>query len=301
MPSTLPKFLREKFKVKKWCWYIVDVRDWYNPVIVRKHFNNRKQVKEFIKLYGGNGFEYINGIEALRLGVKELKGKSKRRHGIARKPKYHYPPNCITQYDRQLFRNNERRRMKTDRERPKVSKTIAWEIINDSPVKFTKRLKKWRNFHWAYSNPVQGLEHWRNEYDDMVMVVKLTNIVRCLQKYYDVGPYHVDEVAEVLYKIFKKRIDKYLNPDPQYGPRLQNVEKEFIARGFKPIFEINPDTEEDNYVESIGLMQIYVYPEMCWHQYSDKELYDHYIYDLQAKVGIPGYTRAHVAGLNKRK
>ena len=134
----------------------------------------------------------------------------------------------------------------------------------------------------------------------MRLTVLLSNIVRCLNAHYDVGPYHVDEVAEWVYKVFRQKIDKHMISDPMYYPDLQNVEAEFIARGFKPISEVDPD-EDNNYVASIKLKQEYVWPEMGWHGVHDKDLYDDYIYDLQALVGIPGFTRSHIAGLSKRK
>ena len=61
------------------------------------------------------------------------------------------------------------------------------------------------------------------------------------------------------------------------------------------------DEDEDSWVESIHLKPILVHPELCWHAARDKPLYDHYIYDWQNHIGIPGFTKAAVQGLEKRR
>lgn len=298
--STLPTYLQDRFKIKKWKWYIVDFRNWHRPEIIQKHFDTKEQAWDFKETYLGRGFEIVDWRKAFKKGLYKFKSQKNSR-GLARNPKFKYPPNCKTQYQRQLFRNNERRRMRTDRERPKVNKRIAKEIIDNKPMLFMKRLSKYRNNHWAYSQPVKGFNRWKRRFGhDMVAVEIFSNIVRCLEKHYDLGPYLVWEVAEILYEIYPMWIEKWLKSDPIYGPRLQYVEAEFIARGFKSIFEVNPDPK-GSYVMSINLGRIYVYPERCWHHNLEKGKYKHYIYDLQAMIGIPGYTKALVAGLDKRK
>jgi len=298
--STLPFYIREYFKIKKWKWYIVDFRNWHRPEIIQKHFDTKEQAWDFKETYLGRGFEIVNWKKAFNRGLYKFKSQKNSR-GLARNPKFKYPPDCKTQYQRQLFRNNERRRMRTNRERPKVSKKVIREIIEDKPMLFMKRLNGFRNNHWTYSQPVRGFTRWKEKFGyDMIAVEILSNIVRCLEKHYDLGPYYSDEVAEILNEMYPMWIDKWLKPDGVYGPRLQYVEAEFLARGFKPIFEVNPDPE-GHYIRSIYLGQIYVFPERCWHEFSEKKKFKYYIYDLQAMIGIPGYTEAFVAGFDKRK
>lgn len=300
MPSTIPRVAQERFKPDKWHWYVVDYRDWYNPKLIRKHFDNERQAKEFITInFVDNRFGVLDGPDVMKIGVpheyKYVQGET-----LGLRPKFKYPVKCVTQYQKQIYRNKIRRQMKKQEGAPKVTKDVVRKVIEDMPMLFMKRLKKWRNYHWAYSSPLKETKYWMGVFDDMRMVVKLTNITRCLIKHYDMGPYPPYQVAEKLYSMYQEWVDKWLKSDPLYGPRLSRVEAEFIARGFKPIFEVNP-SEEDNYVHSIHLGQIYVHPTMCWHSYDEKKEFPFYIYDFQSMVGIPGYTGAHVAGLAKRK
>ena len=273
MTSTLPKHIQERFSIQKWKWYVVDVRDYRFPEIIIKHFDNKQQAQDFIDIHCGpnSGYWIVSWKEAkeFKIARQPEYDRSKKRDKISKHPKFKYPKDCKTQYQKQLFRNNERRRMKTDKERPKLNKNIAWEIIEDKPVLFTKRLKKWRNHHWAFSQPVPGIKRWKKEHElNFRRIVILSNIVRCLQAHYDVGPYLVDEVADMLYDIFSKKIEKHLKPEPIYGPRLQYVRAEFISRGFIHIFEANPSLEH-NYVCSIHLEAIFVFPKWCWHKHEE--------------------------------
>jgi len=301
MPSTLPKILQELFKPDKWHWYVVDFRNWYNPTLIRKHFDSEQQAKDWItRNCKVNKFEALYGVDVLKMKLSDPPKNARRIERMGLKPKFNYPLNCTTQYQKQIYRNKIRRKMKRKESLP-VTKQVIKEIIEDMPMLFMKRLKQWRNYHWAYSDPLKETKYWMGVFEDMQMVVKLTNIARCLNKYYDVGPYATYQVAEKLYSMYQLWVEKWLKPDVAYGPRLSRVEAEFIARGFKPIFEVNPDLEENSFVKSIHLSQIYVHPIMCWHSYEEKEEYEYYIYDFQAMVGIPGYTAAHVAGLDRRK
>ncbi len=301
MPSSLPKNIREKFRLQMWKWYVVDARNLFRPEILRKHFDNKKQAEEFIERYCNSKYSVISWKKAMGYGIKDPPPRSKRKNGLSAKPKYKYPKGCKTEEQKHVFRNNERRRMRTDKERPKVTDKVVIEMIEDRPLLFAKRLSKWRNYHWSFSKPVWGFKQFKKDHGmDMVKITLLSNIVRCIDMHYNYGPYHRNELAEKILEMYPKKIAKWMKHDPVYGPRLQYVEAEFIARGFITSFEANMD-EEDSYVASIHLGQIYIYPEVCYHKAEDKALYDYYIYDLQAMIGIPGYTCSHVAGLNKRK
>lgn len=284
-----------------WKWYVVDERDLYKPEVLRKHFDNEKQAQAFIDKYCGSGYATISWKKAIGYGIKDPPKSSKRKNGLSSKPKFNYPADCKTEQQKHVFRNKERSRMRSNKERPKVTKKVVIEMIEDRPLLFVRRLSNWRNYHWAYSNPVWGFKNLKKKYEpNMIHIVLLSNIIRCIEKYYDHGPYHLDELAELILEMYPNKIAKWMKQDPIYAPRLQYVRQEFIARGFLTAFEANMD-EEDSYVASIHLGQIYIHPEICWHTADKKKLYDYYVYDFMTLIGIPGYTRAHVAGLNKRK
>ena len=57
------ELLRERFKVKKWKWYLVDLRDFYYPVIVRVHLINKEQATWFRDKHYDNSFSQVKLIE----------------------------------------------------------------------------------------------------------------------------------------------------------------------------------------------------------------------------------------------
>ena len=298
MPRDLK--LGDRFKVQKWKWYVVDFRDLHDPILIRKHFDNKPQAKVFInKYYDTKNFDIIHWKAAQELGLRDYPWFSKRHHKI-HTAKYDYPFDCRTQLQRQIFRNNERKKMKQQKRLPKVTETAVWDIMDDKPVLFMKRLKTYRDNHWAYTEPVEGLNIFKKKYEWPKDIRHLCNIVRTLREYYDLGLYDVAQVAIFIYKKWGARIRSHCGGVGSIPRDEEKVAKELIARGFEIKSEMD-FFEEESYIETILLKPILAHPEICWHSSNEKKLYDHYVYDFQSRMGIAGYVRAHVAGLEKRK
>lgn len=291
---------RSTFKIIWWKWYLVDLRNWHHPVIVRKDFDNKPQAQKFKKEYCDKNFDVIRGKEALALKVYDWHNyKPKHRHSQVRKSKYDFPPHVKTQKQKEIFRKNQRRSMKADKNKPKITDAALFEILQDKPMLFYKRLSRLRNYYQAYSKPVRGLYTFIRYYKWPVHVVKLSAIVITLEKYYDTAQYDPIDLAMYIYEGWPERVNKRLTGGSTADKEKDEVVKEFKARGFIKYANSGFD-EECNYVSSIGMKPQLVYKDLAWHEYSQMELYDHYIYNLHQWVGIPGYTKANVAGLDKR-
>lgn len=270
--------------------------DFHNPIIVRKHLDSRKQAIEFRDKYYDKRFEVIDWKTAFKYGLK-INNNKRHRWGTT---KYNFPSDRKTPRQRQIYRDMQRRKLKKDIRRPKVTETAVWEILNDKPMFFIKRLKKYRDWHLAYSSPVWGFKRFIKEYKWPVYVNHLSNIVRCLEEYYDLGLYDKEEVTLLIYKKWKKYILKHLENIHAIPQKLTLVQIELEARGFIEESESGM-TENDNYLKSIHIQPTLVYPEKYWHSVQDQGMYEMYVYDVVGLIGIPGYTEVHVAGLNKRK
>lgn len=291
-----------QFDILWWKWYIVDLSDWYKPLIVRKHFNTKKQARGFKKKNFNRHFEIVSGREVKTYKVFQWTKPRKCGYKEANYPKYDYPEDCKTKYQKKLFRNSQRRKMRTDKnkDKPKLKEIHIWDLLDNKPMLFLTRLKKQRNNHYICSQGNRQLREfigkkYPNEIIPLHIIVKTLiyyNYGRAMWKYKD--------VAKLIYLMWQERIDKRLkNPSI---PNNQELFKEFLARGFIPLSETDFDPEEDNYIATnIHIKPELVYPVRCYHTASEKGIYDHYIYDLLPLVGIPGYTRAHVAGLIKRR
>jgi len=290
------KLLGDRFKIQKFKWYLVDLRDYHKPVLVRKHLDSKIQAIQFRDKYYDKSYDIIYCKRAQEFGLRDYINKH-RRHGH-HTAKYDYPSDCKTQLQRQVFRNNIRKKMKQQIRRPKVTETAVWEIIDDKPILFVKRMKHYADNHWVFTEPVEGLKELQKVYPWSNQLRHLCNIVRVLNEYYDVGLYPMDKVAIFIYKKWGGRIRRHCDRYPQGNPKDgEKVSLELRARGFK---EYKQD-EEDNYIESIGISPILAHPELCWHTADERKLYDYNIYDFQTFMGIPGWCRAHVAGIEKRR
>lgn len=296
MPTTLPEILQQRFKIQKWKLYLVDMRDFHRPVIVKKHLDNEAQAIRFRDKYYNKNFVIVTWKEAFKYNLKP-KVKVYHRRDTS---KYEFPSHRVTQREKEIWRTNQRRKMITDKRRPKVNETVVWEILDDRPTFFISRLDKYVTNHWAYTEYAWGFKRYVSEFKWPVYVNYLSNIMRCLQKYYDMGIYDKEEVALLIYNKWKKRIIKHLHVPESIPTDIDKVIKEFKGRGFIEKSE-SGFTENDNYLETIHIQPTLVYPLRCWHSVKDKDQYENYIYDLQGLVGIPGFTACHVAGLNKRK
>ena len=192
------KLLGDRFKVQKWKWYLVDLRNFHKPVLVRKHLDTKIQAIQFRDKYYDKNFDVINYKVAFKYDLRDFINK-KRRHGH-HTAKFNYPKDCKTQLQRQIFRNNERRKMKQIKRLPKVTETAVWEILDDKPVLFMKRLSHYKDNHWAFSEPVEGLKVFKKKYEFPNPIHYLCNIVRVLNEYYNVGLYDMATVAILIYK-----------------------------------------------------------------------------------------------------
>lgn len=291
------KLLGERFKVQKWKWYLVDLRDFHKPVLVRKHLDNKMQAIQFRDKYYDKNFDVINYKVALKYGLRDFIN-IKKKHG-QHTAKFNYPANAISQLDRQIFRNKERKKMKQKKRLPKVTETAVWEILDDQPVLFIKRLSHYRDNHWAYSKPVEGLKVFKKKYEWPKDIRHICNIVRVLNEYYNIGLYDMATVAIFIYTKWKTRIHKHCNTVSAIPKDEEKVVKELMARGFQIKSEMD-FFDGESYVETIHINPQLAHPEICWHTAKEKDLYDWNIYDFQAWMGIPGYTRSAVWGLKKR-
>ena len=286
------KLYGERFKVQKWKWYLVDLRDFHHPVLVRKHLDSKLQAIQFKEKYYDKHYDIIDYRTALKYGLRDYINQLRRhKHHTG---KYPYPEGCTTQYQRQLFRNNYRKKQRQKMRRPRLTETVVWEILDDKPVRFVHRLKQFNDNHWVYSEPVEGLKAFEKKYQWPSEMRHLCNIVRTLNKYYDIGPYDMVEVAIFIYKKWGPRIRKYGGKVTNNPRNEEKVTKELKARGFVYLSTLNFDLDDDSFVETIYLLPVLAHPEQCSLTADETKLYDHNIYDFQAKVGIPGYTRAHV-------
>lgn len=288
------------FDILWWKWYLVDLRDWYKPIVVKKHFNSKKQAKSFKKNYLGRHFEPVSGKEVKTYGVFKWTKPRKTSNPLTNKPKYDYPEDCLTEHQRKLFRNSMRRRMRTKLNQKKLREIDVWDLLDNKPQRFLRRLKRERSNHYICSKGNRQLrtligKEYPNEF------LHLHIIIKTLIKYgYGRATWAYADVARLIYKIWGKRIDEKLkNPSIPFNHELV---AEFKARGFIPFRDSGFNPERDNYVSTIlPVKPQLVYPKRCYHSLKDKDLYEDYIYILQSKVGIPGYTKAHIAGLDKRK
>ena len=295
------KLLGERFKVQKFKLYLVDLRDYHNPVLVRKHLDNKIQAIKFRNKYYEKHFDIVTWKEARKYGLRDYINQQRRHKNHT--AKYEYPSECITQHERQIFRNTQRDKMKKKKRRPQVTETAVWDILNDKPSLFVNRVKHYADNHWVYSKPTEGLHDFERYYSWPKDLRHLSNIIRVLDEYkYEVGLYEKFKVALVIYNKWGPRIRKYCDKFPRSNPVDEElVRQEFLARGFVEKDTLDLDIDEDSYIYSIHLKPILVHPEMCWHAYTDQPLYDYYIYDFHENMCIPGWTRTNVAGLRRRK
>lgn len=300
MPSD--KLFRVWFKPNKWKWYIVDLRDWHKPILVRKHLDNHKQARRFREVYFDKNYTVISGRKAIELNVKDYNSHRFRHPQILKASKYEYPSHIKTAYQRKVYRTQlGNRRRNTQKNRPVVTKTIAWEIIEDKPMKFLKRMTLYKRNHYPYSMPVAGVKQYKKKYPEIETIRHLANITRVLKKYYDLGDYHLEEVAPVIWEIWEKKIIKWCTGYETQPTDLKQIKAEFIARGFIPRDEADFEDDTDSFVETIHITPTLVYPERAWHKASEMGRFKHNVYELQKQKGIPGFTRASVAGLRQRR
>lgn len=290
-----------RFKPNKWKWYLIDLTNWHRPIIVKKHLDSYRQARDYRDRVFNKNFTVASGREALKLDIKNFINYTRCHSLIRVTSKYIYPPWVKTRNQKKVYRTQLGNRRRSGRKRVMASKTAVWDIIDNKPMKFIKRLTLYNNNHYPYSQPVAGVWGWKKRYFEIGEIRLLCNIVRVLQKYYDLGDYQVEEVAEIAYGIWGAKIRKWCTGFNTNPTDLKQIEKEYIARGFIPLSETEFDEKTDNFVETLYIQPPLVYPKLAWHKHSEKGIYKHNIYDLQKAKGIPGFCRASVAGLKARK
>ena len=269
------------------------MQNWHNPVLVRKHFDSEKQAKEFKIKYGNRHFEVTSGKIALNMYLMPWHNYTRNhRHSIAKLSKYEFPPHVKTQYQKQIFRDAKRRKLKRKKYRPMLTYKLLKEILDQKEMLFFKRLSNYRSYYKAYSEPVGGFKVFLKEYEYPFDIVHLSAIYKCLEKYYDLGIHNRAEVSLFIYEFFKEKVHKWRGGPDMSHKEEEEVKAEFLARGF--IIKQGCDMGEDDvFVETVYIKPTLVFPEIAWFQHVDEGVYDHSVYDLLWLVGIQGYIRAH--------
>lgn len=291
---------RPKFKIKKFKWYLVDLTNFHHPILVRKHLDNKIQAQKFKDKYYGDRFEVIYWKEAKRHNINPH--TSYHITHINHASKYEYPDKYNTSpRKRQIYRDIQRRKARQIMRLPKVTEAILWEIIDDMPVLFVKRVKYYADNHWIYTEPVEGLKEMEKRYPWPKDLRHLCNIVRVLKEYYDVGIYPIHKVAFLIYKKWGARIRRHCDKHPQSNPTdTEKVKAEFFKRGFE-IWDPNDFRKTQSYIMTVNITPTLAHPKVCWHTGKEMNMYDYSVFDFQSKMGIPGYTMAYQAGIESRR
>ena len=296
MPRVHPKEHRWKsdFYVNKWKWYIVDLTNWHKPVLVRKHLDTKKQAINYKEKCFDKHHIIIYGAKALLHGLKDKPNlKPKNRHSQVNISKYNFPPHVITPMQKISYRVSQRRKRKRKLTMDHEDLMI---IMEDQPILFQKRLKRYRDYHFAFTDPVPELKLYQKNYEFHEDIKHLSNISRCLRKYYarDIGDFPVGTVALKIFEEWRDRIKRHGEGHVAIYLSTSRVIAELYARGWKDAEVVDFDPKEDSYLETINLPVQLVYPEHCWHGINDRDYYEHYIYDFHAEMGIPNYVGVHV-------
>ena len=294
------------FRVKKWKWYLVDLRDWHHPVIVRKHFETAEQALIFKKKYATKDYDIINGFDAIEYGLRDWEFNSVKhpeyRHSISRLPKYDYPPHITDQYRRQIWRMTQRRGIiRKQRKVMELNYKALKEIWDHKEILFFKRLKKYRGYYQAYSRKMPVFKEFKKHYQYPRDIVRLCAIYMCLKKYYDVGLYDPVKVAILIYDLFPEKVSKWLETNAPRPSNEAEVKKEFLARGFVKFRNSDFIRGKDAFVETILITPTLVYPIRAWHTHEQlmSGVADYRVYELQSLVGIQGYTRSTIPDVNR--
>lgn len=293
---------KSNFKIKWWKWYLVDVKDWRRPLLVRKHFNKEDIAVEFADKYLGDQFEPIRGYEALDLGVRDYPNiKKKYRHSFKGTTSYKYPPHIKTDHQKRIYRITQHTKRYRMKEFEPITPKEVYYLLKKRPIEFAIRTKTFRNWQWPYSKPSEHLKKYINEVEYPKYVRILTVIEKTLIKYkYDIGPWPIYHVAISIYNQYKSLLDRFTDTLLYLEDNAKNrrrVREELKARGFTYMSKLEGNDLPDNcYVcEKDGLGWFIVYPQWCRLtgpvNRKDKRPY---IYDFADLVGIKGFTKCKI-------
>lgn len=288
---------RLSFKIKYTKWYLVDLTNYHKPVIVRKHLIDKKQARIFRNRHFPD-FDIIQGKEAIKMDLRDWhNGKPGHRHKNA--SKYEYPEHIKTFMQRKIYRGNRRRAMRDHP--PKLTYDILKDIVEGRIIFFiVKKLTKFLGNHWAMSEPVPGYDKILKKYDHFEDIVIISNMTRVLMKYYDCGVYRETDVALEIYSYYGTFAKKFFGGVSDIPKDEEKVKKEFLARGFVKDW-LSGVIWNKSHIASIHLKPKLIYPFPAWHNVNERKEYKEYIYDMQVRMGITGYTSAVPNGIASRK
>lgn len=291
---------KSKFKIQWWKWYLVDLRNWHKPIIVRKHLDSKEQAEDYRKRYFNKDFDIIFGKEVMKFELKDGRDLGpKHRHKTRTATKYYFPPHVVTQLDRKKFRYHIQRKRRKMKNLPELRGKDIYNILEDKPIRFCRRVSMLKANYWAYSEPSPGLDYFIKNYKWPYLVNYLIRIEKTLIEFkYDCGIWPTFLVAEGIHKIFDDLIMKLSTE--RISRNINKVEKEFLARGFVPYSPRKYDITNHNWVMTVNLNQRLIYPENAWFDNGDRVKPGmQQIYNLQGYLGIPGYTKASIKKLAK--
>ena len=285
-----------RFKVMWWRWYLVDVTNWHRPVIIRKHFDNKEQASDYRKRYFNNEeYDLIIGHEAMELQLRDwVSIRHKNHHPTRDAPKYVYPDWCKTQRQRQTFRLRTQKKKLFMKNLPDITPKDIFYILRKKPIQFVLNTKRFKNWHYAYSEPTKNLLHYIEIYKWPEIVSVLALIEKTLKHFnYDIGPWPIKHIVVRIYDKYGDMIRKF-----RTGISLDHEKAvlEFKARGFVPRGYIKPTGfREDCYIGSNTQADNLYWPQpgniMAPDSEDDKRIL---IYTLQGLVGVPGFTKCYL-------
>lgn len=283
-----------RFMPKWWCYYLVNVTDWSNPHIIKRHFQNEELANRYMEKYiTGMNFEIVKGSMAMDMDIRIYRTKS---NGTTRpfypiKSKYEFPDWAKTSKDKQKARLRMRKKLKVGKRLPELTHKDIYAFLKNRPTSFARLCSRYKRWHYPFLENSFNLSIYKKSYPWPSQLREICIIEKTLRKYnYDFGLWPVTTMVSKVYDYYGDRIHKFINHLPT---KQLLIDKEFKARGFvlAEEFKHNPDT--DNYVCSIDGK--WIYPQLAWLSMDDKKKVGGYnIYTLQGLVGISGYTRAWI-------
>ena len=283
-----------KFVPKWWCWYLVNMANWSKPHVVKRHFQTRQMAKDYHDRYLGNmPLEVSRGYDIIGKDVIVYKsspnGTTNPHYPI--KSKYHFPKWAVDQPSKERARLRMRKKFKKDKRLPELTNKDIFAFLKNRPTKFAKLCSAYKRWHYPFSENKFNLSIYKKSYPWPIQLRTLSIIEKVIVKHnYDCGLWPVTTMVEKVYDRYGDLINKFISENPT---NLSLIDKEFKARGFVKTrdFKHNPDL--DNYVCSTDGK--WIYPKLCWMDKRDQDRVGGYqVYNLQALVGINGYTKAWV-------